>query len=342
MPRSGGQDEKVAFVTLLTQSAYLPGTLVLIHSLRRHGCQYPIVCLVTAKVNEMTKRVLRHRDITIREVDELHPDRKESNGEIQGILKEERFRDTWTKLMVFSCTEFDRVVFLDSDILIRRNCDELASMELDPGWIAASHACTCNPFRLSHYPSSWIPKNCAFSAVKHPQAMTNPVDPNKSDLSTHKLLNSGVFVLRPSVEEHKAQKHLLDTDPSIPDMIFPDQDFLALRFRNRWKSLGWQYNGLKTLASMHAGPDGCWRADEVKVVHYILSPKPWNVDRKDRMIGSRTVNNRDDTNVGSEQTTAEGLVDWWWDEFHLLKSEWNPSDTDHDWGYLLSQMATVY
>jgi len=44
---------------------------------------------------------------------------------------------------------------LDSDMLVVRNMDELMEMPLEPGWIAAAHACTCNPKKLSHYPSDW-------------------------------------------------------------------------------------------------------------------------------------------------------------------------------------------
>lgn len=44
---------------------------------------------------------------------------------------------------------------LDSDMLVIENMDELMTLDLPSGWIAAAHACACNPRKLSHYPTDW-------------------------------------------------------------------------------------------------------------------------------------------------------------------------------------------
>lgn len=48
-----------------------------------------------------------------------------------------------------------RVTLLDSDQIALHNFDELMTVDMPPGWIAASHACTCNPRKLAHYPKDW-------------------------------------------------------------------------------------------------------------------------------------------------------------------------------------------
>ena len=48
-----------------------------------------------------------------------------------------------------------RVVMLDSDMIVMRNMDELMELDLPSDWIAAAHACTCNPRKLAHYPEDW-------------------------------------------------------------------------------------------------------------------------------------------------------------------------------------------
>jgi alpha-N-acetylglucosamine transferase len=66
-------------------------------------------------------------------------------------------------LAAFGLTEYNRVVQLDSDMLLMRNMDELMTMELDPSAMegkgdrvfAASHACVCNPLQKPHYPADW-------------------------------------------------------------------------------------------------------------------------------------------------------------------------------------------
>jgi alpha-N-acetylglucosamine transferase len=44
---------------------------------------------------------------------------------------------------------------MDSDMIVRRNMDELFDLRLDDDMIAAVHACTCNPMKLAHYPEDW-------------------------------------------------------------------------------------------------------------------------------------------------------------------------------------------
>ena len=48
-----------------------------------------------------------------------------------------------------------RIVLLDCDMIVMRNMDELFDIDLPDGWIAASHACACNPMKFAHYPTDW-------------------------------------------------------------------------------------------------------------------------------------------------------------------------------------------
>jgi len=74
-----------------------------------------------------------------------------------------RFYDCWSKLTPFSLLEYERVVQLDSDMVVLQNMDELMDLELDSPALngcenrvfAASHACVCNPLKKPHYPNDW-------------------------------------------------------------------------------------------------------------------------------------------------------------------------------------------
>lgn len=64
--------------------------------------------------------------------------------------------------MVFSLEQYERIILLDGDILVRRNMDSLMELPLDDETdaegsrvFAAAHACACNPMKKAHYPANW-------------------------------------------------------------------------------------------------------------------------------------------------------------------------------------------
>ncbi|KAB2569028.1 Galactinol synthase 4 [Lasiodiplodia theobromae] len=214
------------------------------------------------------------------------------------------FGDIWAKLRAFELTEYERVILVDSDMLVRRNMDELFDMPLERDEIAAGFACTCNPAKISTYPADWIPENCAFTPQQHPGALTNPTPLTPSSPRTHRLLNSGLVVLQPSRATMEAMESAISTDPRVKDYRFPDQDFLADFFFGKWKPLPWFYNALKKLRGTHCQ---MWRDDEVRNVHYIIN-KPWNF----------TLHSDDPDYVTHS---------WWWDAYRA--HEWGPTITKH-------------
>ncbi len=40
-------------------------------------------------------------------------------------------------------------------MIVMKNMDELMEIELPKGWVAAAHACACNPRKFAHYPKDW-------------------------------------------------------------------------------------------------------------------------------------------------------------------------------------------
>jgi hypothetical protein len=86
-------DTSRAYVTLLTRSSYLPGVLVLNHSLRQVDARYPLVVMVTSSLPKEARLLLQNCAIRIREVTSLHPP---VGYTLAG--HDSRFADTWTKL----------------------------------------------------------------------------------------------------------------------------------------------------------------------------------------------------------------------------------------------------
>ncbi|KAI0304920.1 glycosyltransferase family 8 protein [Russula brevipes] len=242
---------KAAYVTLLTKDSYLPGALTLEHSLNtaatHQGC-------------------LTRRNIQFRETQPLQPE----GGSVVAEY-DERFADTWSKLRVFELVEYDRVVMMDSDMIVMRNMDELMELDLPTDWIAAAHD----------------PANCAYTPLVHPSGHSQPLPIQPFSPRPHTLLNSGLVVLTPSTTLARSIVDFLRTSPLVPAFSFPDQDLLAEFFQGKWKPLPWVYNALKTLRAIHKN---LWRDEEARVregdvVDDLKEMDKWWWERFDKLVG---------------------------------------------------------
>ena len=85
---------RAAWVTLLTKSSYLAGTLVLQQSLLSVETKYPLVVLATPQLSQEAREIVKKRGILIRDIDQLQP----ATGSHTLAEHDARFGDTWTKL----------------------------------------------------------------------------------------------------------------------------------------------------------------------------------------------------------------------------------------------------
>ncbi|KAK0708762.1 nucleotide-diphospho-sugar transferase [Apiosordaria backusii] len=281
-------DSDRVYTTLITSLSYLPGLLTLHYSLV-HRCQskYPLVALYTSSFPQSGLEVLRRRGIPHQLITPLSPSTSSSNSP-PSYAHDPRFRECFTKLIPFSLAQYKRIIQLDSDMLLLQNIDSLFDIPLNSSTnriFAAAHACLCNPCHFDHYPSFWTPQNCYY---------------NNSRSIGRDYLNGGLQVVRPDLGVYEEILRYMNR-PGI-DLSFADQSVLAGCFRGRWVGLGWEYNALKTMRwrGVH---DDIWVDGEVRNVHYILTPKPWeaDVDEKGRVLkGSKR---------GEDRVTSQ----WWVD-----------------------------
>lgn len=266
---------KKVWTTLITNTKYLSGLLTLDYSLKKSGSQYPLVALCTDAVPPEGIAALEARKIPWRTIPYLLPSVPKE------YTNDPRFYDCWSKLTPFNLTEYDRVVQMDSDMLVLKNMDELMELHLDSPDMkgegnrvyAASHACACNPLKKPHYPKTWIPENCAFTSQHGaPEEAQHTGPPPTAGIGSP---NGGLVVVNPSKDVYEKILQTLKDGDLTDAYDFADQSLLGDRFHGRWVGLPYIYNALKTMRweGVH---HQIWRDDEVKNVHYILSPKPWD------------------------------------------------------------------
>ncbi|GAB7366532.1 hypothetical protein MBLNU230_g8520t1 [Neophaeotheca triangularis] len=285
---------KKVWTTLITNTTYLSGLLTLDYSLKLQNSAYPLIALYTDTFPAEGHAALDARRIPKKRIPYLLP------SVPKDFTNDPRFYDCWSKLTPFGLTEYDRVVQLDSDMLVLRNMDELMEVPLDGAELAgkgnrvfaASHACVCNPLGKKHYPADWVPENCAFTS-QHGDA-ENAQEVGAKCTAGLAMPNGGLQVVVPSAEAYGLISAALGSEGTM-DYEFADQSMLGDLFRERWVPLPYVYNALKTLRwkGVH---DAIWRDARVKNVHYILSPKPWDENEEDKGREAR-----------------DGTNEWWWE-----------------------------
>ncbi|WVR04195.1 hypothetical protein IAU60_001195 [Kwoniella sp. DSM 27419] len=313
-------------VFLLSSASYLPGVLVLHHSLKKYQSAFPLIVAVNPAVPPQALDALRQAGLEIRTVRPMLP-----AGKVTTIA--ERFVDTWTKCALLEFTEYERLVLIDGDMMLRQNMDELFDFPLEPDHIAATFGCICNLDRSTWAPDYWTRENCGWTQSHHPTAITHPGPALPT--GPHSMLNSGIVVLAPSMDKYNAlNSFLTSTDPAVQDKIanwmFPDQDLLQEFWGGKWVSLPWIYNAVKTMRYWHGN---FYRDQEVRNLHYIVD-KPWkrrpslhSVEDKQRTGLTYKVDHGDfaeikDATLGIPAPHADAITHgWWWEEYNEMVDE---------------------
>lgn len=277
-------------VVLTSTNNYIKGVIALKHALHDlHKSQYPLLVLYTSAVVPEAVKTLKQVGCIVKEIDPIHP-----NG--KAVYKSERFRETWTKLAVWNESGYDRLVLLDADMLSLQNMDELMQLELpNQDWVAACHACICNPQKIKHYPAHWVPENCSYTGA----TSIEPAHINEKS----NYFNSGLIVLTPDQAKFDAMIKYLNSISDLNIYPFPDQDFLNEIFQEKWKPISYVYNALKTLQWAH---EPMWDINQVKNVHYILT-KPWDIDI-------------DDQGLSDLETIYKPLYKIWWHSYNEISN----------------------
>lgn len=241
-------DQNNAFLSILTTDDYLPGLLVLNSSLREVESQYPLHVLLTPDISQNVIDVLDKNCIS-------HSTISQKINNPTDIDLHHRWFLTYSKLAMFDQIQYTKIVYIDADMLVLRNIDEL--------------------FERPH-----------MSATNDGGML-----PRKNELR-HQKLNSGLIVIEPS---HKLFddmmgkvgmiENLNTTKGSLVPIHGSDQDFINAYYP-KWPSqevlhLDHKYNifhyhldefnkifgyGIKTSLR------------PISVIHYASYLKPWNIN----------------------------------------------------------------
>jgi alpha-N-acetylglucosamine transferase len=179
-----------SYVTVLATDSYLEGVLVLYYSLRQQKTPYPFLVLTTPNLQDRTFQTLNRHGIrycSIEPITLTHnlPDRQK------------HWQWTYSKLQIFKQIQFAKLVYLDADMLVCQNIDELFSqphmaavnaggmLPENPGWQHLNSGLMVIEPSLSLYDDMMAKLESLYSAYGGDQDFLQayyPNWPNRSEL----------------------------------------------------------------------------------------------------------------------------------------------------------------
>lgn len=120
-------NKKYSWVTYLCDNSFLEGVLCLNKSLLNVNSKFKLMCMITQNVSIETRNNLKLNNIPFVLVEKIVSKRT------KGI--KDRYSDrSWmmfTKLNLWSLIDFNKIIYLDADILLLKNCDHLFDLKED-------------------------------------------------------------------------------------------------------------------------------------------------------------------------------------------------------------------
>lgn len=226
-----------AYVSILTTEPYLIGILGVAECLKRVNSKFPFYVVITDNISSEIEDLLNNRHInTIRK----------KSIEIPEIIKQKNDKGVfshWTytfdKLSIFELTQFDKIVYLDSDIYIRKNIDLL--------------------FEKNHMSTT-------------PNRKFGP------NITLPPELISGLLVIEPQKGILNSFLEILSTIANKRESV-GDQDILQEYYtdwKNQTElHLDLKYNTFFTYLDYYI--THCdYKLDDIFVFHFLLAKKPWD------------------------------------------------------------------
>lgn len=232
-----------AYCTLLGNNEYFFGTLSLIASLDKVESMYPMVVMVTDNIDENYIKYLKQlKNVIVKKVNPINV--SDDVLSINNQNGQPKWTHSFTKLNMFNLTEYEKLVFVDSDMLIIDNIDNL----FDLPNLSATIADKAYPRK-----EAW------------------------------KELNSGIMVIEPKTAEFNRLKNLIpkDTKSPIGDQDILHLGYPNWKTNNNLH-LDESYNVFFNHIDFYK--QWFKNGNSEKVIHFIGPNKPWNMSKSKIVI----------------------------------------------------------
>tara|TARA_Y200000002_G_C22655783_1_gene653407 strand:- start:14 stop:844 length:831 start_codon:yes stop_codon:yes gene_type:complete len=207
-------------------------TLIFIISLKKTNPKYKIILCHTNDISKNKLKILKKYYYKLIIIDYIN---------VEGILKE-RFTKIFTKLEIFRLIQFDKILFLDTDMYVLKNIDHIFSLNTPAAMI--------------------ISPNLNY---KH----------NQSIIIGNSIINAGFMLLKPNLNDYNKMIQKLKTynfsDPNL------EQKFLSVYYK-KWNNISYLYNFQFALIYIEGKRSETYKKtnfDNIFVIHYSSKKKPY-------------------------------------------------------------------
>lgn len=118
-----------SFITLLSTDNYYEGVLALQRQLKSLKSRYPLHCVLSTGVNSDIQKLLESSGISCIRLNKQAVKVDENTPAFQNNQCLSYWSFTFDKLCIWGLTQFEKLVFIDSDMLILSNLDSLFECE---------------------------------------------------------------------------------------------------------------------------------------------------------------------------------------------------------------------
>lgn len=242
--------DNFVYITYLSNDRDYKGVLLLNYNLKKYNSKYNLECIILEGVSNKVKNILIKTKIKLHEFILLDVLNKFNiDNEYGNYLISKHY---YGKFLIFNLINYDKIVYLDTDLLIKKNIDNLFNYD------------TTDKVYMTY---DFLINN----------------NNNKQNLVVKKnMFNSGVIVLKPSLNIFNNCYRLLSNYKDNTINLSTDQTILNLLNEN--KIINVEYLDIKfNFISMFGNNEKIFN-DLPVIVHFILYPKPWNIIDLDENI----------------------------------------------------------
>ena len=235
---------KYSYVTVLSTESYLLGVLCMYKSLKNTNTNVPLTVVVTDNISEDIIKILENEGISV-----VRKPKIKITNIVNEQNKDSKFmywNNTFDKLHIFELVQFEKIVYIDSDMLILNNIDELFSRENLSAVVAGNF-----------YPGNeeWVKLNSGLMVIEPKQGMLD---------SFMKILNSEILKGKIIGDQNIIQEY-------IPEWENKKELHLDHKYNIFFQYL--EYYSEKYKKSL----------EDISIIHFISKNKPWMLNREQRI-----------------------------------------------------------